>query len=91
MRTSVLNCRQSTDKYTPRQKHKAEHERANAHLRHATRAGIGGASSHFGHVDMSFELAKGEVPISELLMMCEVGAHLQSFHVGGLKALRHHL
>ncbi len=87
----MLNCRQSADKHTPRQKHKAEHERANAHLRYAARASIGGASSHFGHVDVSFELATGEVPISEQVMMCEVGAHLQSFHVGGWKALRHHL
>ena len=29
--------------------------------------------------------------ISEQVMMCEVGAHLQIFHVGGWKALRHHL
>ena len=32
-----------------------------------------------------------KVPISEQVMMCEVGAHLQSFHVGGWKALRHHV
>ena len=87
----MLNCRQSTDKHTPRQKHKAEHERANAHLRYAARAGVGRASSHFCHVNISCELATGEVPISEQAVMSEVGAHLQSLHVGGWEALRHHL
>ncbi len=85
----MLNCRQPADKHTPRQKHKTEHERANAHLRNAARAGVSGASSHFCHVDIGAELATREVPISEQVMLCEVGAHLQSYHVGGWKALRH--
>lgn len=76
--TSMLNCRQSTDKHTPRQKHKAEHERANAHLRYATRAGVGGTSSHSRRVDISLKPATGEVTINEQVMMCVMGAQLQS-------------
>ena len=83
----MLNCRQSTDQDTPRQKHKAEHEGANAHLRKATRASIGGASSHLCHFDRSSELAIGEVTVNEQVVCAVVGAQLQSFHVGGCKII----
>jgi len=86
--TSMLNCRQSTDKHTPRQKHKAEHERANAHLRYATRAGVGGTSSHSRRVDISLKPATGEVTINEQVMMCVMGAQLQSEHYAIISSQR---